>query len=188
MPAKGSSRSKKAGSKRRLDFDEEVPDSKAPVSASPAPSNSRSKRSKRQKPISFPPASATATPTKKSSKKAAVVTPLDADEKKTDDHSFVPIYIHKNVDYHTEGVAKISQPAKKAFELIRQTHIIPSDLQTSRAHGPLSGSCYEEKVMQEYELGQLRVKPEFADDDTATKICVACAKQGHLRDNCPDLL
>mmetsp|Transcript_13848 Transcript_13848/g.18076 ORF Transcript_13848/g.18076 Transcript_13848/m.18076 type:complete len:194 (-) Transcript_13848:220-801(-) len=177
----------KAGSKRRLDFEDIA---SASIGATVTRSKTRQKRGHhQQQPISFPPSSSP-TPSQKHHK-SAVVTPGDADGEHTKESkkdSFVPVYIHKNLVYHTEGSSNLSEKKKQAFALICKTHLIPSDLESSRAHGPLSGSTYEEKVLEKYTLEQLQPKPGFEDDPTATKICIACADQGHIRDDCPTLL
>lgn len=145
-----------------------------------------------QQSISFVPV-LSSTPAKEFQPKTSVVTPDEEEQKQRTEAEFVPVYIHKNLGYHTKGTVNLSETSLKAFSLICQTHIIPDDLQSSRVHGPLSGSSYEERVLQKYMLRQLQPKPEYQVDgiedvSSSGKICIACAEQGHIRDDCPSLL
>lgn len=69
-----------------------------------------------------------------------------------------------------------------AYRLITDHYFIPEDLEQQRAYGPLSGSSFEERVVQEYALGKLRPTTE----DVA--ICTSCATVGHKRLDCPKLV
>ena len=131
-----------------------------------------------------------ATP-KRGTAATAIVTPGDEataqknnkkDNGKIED--YVPIHIHKNLEYHREGEASDALPAKtlKVFRLILKHFTIPRDFEQSRFYGPLSGSTYEERVISAYRLGKLK-----ATDEPATIICTACSELGHERDECPSL-
>ena len=132
---------------------------------------------------------AASTPKRGKKSAATIVTPAQSasktKKKKDAIEEYVPIHIHKNVDYHRKGQAAdaLSPNTLKAFQLIEQHYEIPNDLEQSRAYGPLSGSTYEERVITAYRLGKLQ-----AVDRPAQIICTACAGLGHQRDGCPTLL
>jgi len=132
------------------------------------------------------------TPNKKKPKSvAAFVTPPAARTtgtattrtKKDAVEEYVPVHIHKNVEYHRKGQAALLPQTLKAFQLIEQHYSIPKDLEQNRIYGPLSGSCYEERAITAYRLGKLQ-----ALDQPAKVICTACVELGHQRDECPTLL
>jgi hypothetical protein len=122
---------------------------------------------------------------------AAVVTPGDEAKRKSeadDKEQYVPTYIYTNVGYSRRGEAEhlLTEGQRKAFAWIVQHCAIPRDMEQNRAHGPLSGSCYEERVLTAYRLGKL---PRRDDDRIAeTVICTSCGELGHSRDGCPTLV
>ena len=173
----------KAGTKRRLEFeDAAVADArrKKAAVADDADSTTNAKSSTPSLEKFMSPVS---TKTKRS-----VVTP-EEEEKKQEDideaELFVPKYIHKNLGYHRQGKSKLDPKKQSAFEQIVETYVIPKDLEQSRAHGPLSGTCFEERVLQAYALGNLAVRQDFEGE---TRICTACAEKGHKRNECPTLI
>jgi hypothetical protein len=109
------------------------------------------------------------------------VTPEEAHEKLP--VAYVPTYIHKNLLYLTRDKAALSDATRAAYDLIKEQYIVPSDLERMRSFGPLSGSSYEERVIQQYALGALESKcrPPIA-------ICIACAHVGHMEEDCPTLI
>lgn len=98
---------------------------------------------------------------------------------------YVPKYIHQNLEYRRMGEAKMPEHRLKAFKLITDYFIIPSDLEQSRSHGPLSGSSFEDRVIQEYTLGKLAT---MDPSEPKVEICTACAAVGHMQDDCPTLV
>jgi hypothetical protein len=127
---------------------------------------------------------------KKKAKAAAVVTPAKDEEvvspqKKTESKKYVPKYVHKNVQYQTEGEAVLPESRLQAYQLIKDSFVIPDDFEQSRQHGPLSGSCFEERVIKAYNVGSLEPKP---DTETGLEICVHCGTVGHLKVDCDELL
>ena len=98
---------------------------------------------------------------------------------------YVPTYLHKNLEYQRQG-QKRGLPKSKidAFGLVLEHFRIPEDLEQAQSkYGPLSGSSYEERVLQAYSLGKLKPKT----DGVMMMICTACANVGHERDECPSL-
>ncbi|KAL7575835.1 hypothetical protein ACA910_003157 [Epithemia clementina (nom. ined.)] len=180
--------------KRRLDFDDDtLTDSTQPNAAKSAikeftdvKGGKQQQQHPQQSITHWTTSTQTSTPVKKRTK-TAIITPGDEGESKERDE-FVPGYVHINLDYDTVGKADLPDATIRAFALVCETHTIPSDLQSSRVHGPLSGSSYEEKVLQAYVLNKLFPKEEFIGDVNSTTICVECAEQGHIRDDCPSLL
>lgn len=157
---------KKASAKRRLDFES--------VSA------------KRKKSSSLPPTeipkvspSVPSSPLKRSRPSTKVVVTPDVSTEK----EFVPTYLHKNLEYERVGrKEKLTQVQVDAYRLILTHYEIPKDLEQSRSYGPLSGSSYEELVIQAYSLDKLKPLKKKVD------ICTACAGTGHVRDECPTLV
>ena len=185
----------KGRSKRRLDFDDTAIDDSSSahdVAHLPAPSSSETGRRRRrqgQQLLSFS-SNPSSTPSSKRAK-VAIITPGEGEDSKESPSAdtFIPVHVHKNLDYNTQGKAKLPETTLRAFSLICQTHEIPSGLEGKWIYGPLSGYSYEEKVLRAYTLDQLDPKAEYATaDSTATKICIECAQQGHVLDECPLLL
>lgn len=95
----------------------------------------------------------------------------------------VPKYIHKNVGYQREGDRNLSALNMKIFGWIKECCVIPNDFESNRSFGPLSGSCYEERVIRAYRLGKLSARAGVDD-----VMCTACGVIGHSQDECPSLL
>ena len=102
-----------------------------------------------------------------------------------EEESYVPKYIHKNVEYARKGESSISANMKKTFSLIQLHFRLPEDLETNGKYGPLSGTCFEERAIIAYSMGELEVKNPESD---GIQICTACATVGHKRDCCPTLI
>ncbi|GKY96177.1 hypothetical protein MPSEU_000577500 [Mayamaea pseudoterrestris] len=140
-------------------------------------------------------------PLKKKQKNSAVaVTPeeQEAAVKKREQEAtaiskYVPKYIHANVSYKTKGTSKLDLNTIKVYEWIEDHYEIPVDLEQRRSCGPLSGSSYEERVIQQYELGKLKIKDikeeiDYAKEEQHAVICTCCAETGHKRNDCPSLI
>jgi hypothetical protein len=123
------------------------------------------------------------TPDKKVST-AAFVTPPPKQVSSKKKEEYVPHYIHKNVEYHREGEAELPAIRKKLFEIVTQHYVVPDNFEQNRRYGPLSGTCYEERVIQAYALNNL----DAVDPEEQTKICTECAEIGHKRSDCPALI
>jgi hypothetical protein len=186
---------KSRGSQRKLNFEVEGDNEQTRQHASgfggkrssptlPTPSSSSSTTNKRQKGI------ASYLSPKKKGKSASIVTPADSARKEAPKapndtrDEYVPIYIHKNLEYARKGQsANLSPQRLKVLQWIQEYYEIPKDIEQDRAYGPLSGSSYEDRVIAAYRLGKLT-----AAGAVATVICTACAELGHERDQCPTLV
>jgi hypothetical protein len=124
--------------------------------------------------------------------KVPVVTPAKEEEEKklvkqNKQDGYVPTYIHKNLSYQREGKASLSEATRKVFDLVKEYFVIPDDFEQSREYGPLSGICFEVRVIREYNLGTLKARKE-GEEGLAFIICSNCAAEGHKRFDCPDLI
>ena len=101
----------------------------------------------------------------------------------------VPYAIHKKVQYQQRGCATLSDTTVDVFQFVTAHYTIPSDLeQNILQYGPLSGTCYEVRVLEAYERNLL--VPKLSDNNTngTTSICTNCGTLDHVIDNCPQLL
>jgi hypothetical protein len=124
--------------------------------------------------------------------KGPVVTPAKQDTEKTPvkqkkQDVYVPTHIHKNLSYQREGKASLTETTRKVFDLVKEHFVIPDDFEQSREYGPLSGICFEVRVIREYNLGTLKASKE-GEEGRAFIICSNCAAQGHKRFECPHLI
>lgn len=114
---------------------------------------------------------------------------------------YIPTYVHKNVAYRRQTLQDANKNPhltpiqNKVFCWIRQNFDIPKDMEQSRAFGPLSGCCYEERVITAYALNKLDFLHTQSNDTgthdmsaSTTMICTACAELDHTRDQCHLLL
>lgn len=95
---------------------------------------------------------------------------------------YVPHYLYKNVQYKRKGEVDLNTGARKAFHLIEENYIVPSNFESSRMYGPWSGSSYEERLINAYECNLLQPKGQ------SIPFCCACGEIGHSRRICSTLL
>jgi hypothetical protein len=182
MPFGTRSKKEKLSAKRRLLFtEEESPEKKrkVPIVAdvvSPSPSSSLVE-----------------TPKKKARRgRRNIVTP-DKEEGDTGTEAkiaeqkeeYVPTHIHKNLSYQRRGKASLTDEVQQTFDLVETHFTIPIDFEQNHKYGPISGSCYEERAIQAYNLSLL--KP-IKQENTSVEICSECAILGHKRMDCPKLI
>jgi hypothetical protein len=120
------------------------------------------------------------------------LTPANSNKKKRkhDDSDgdvvYVPTYIHKNLGYQRKGQASLSEKLQKTFALVEEHFAIPDDFEQNKFdYGPQSGTCFEERVVQAYNLSLLEPKDESSAD---VEICSHCVKMGHKKNECPVLI
>jgi len=102
---------------------------------------------------------------------------------------YIPIYIHKNVNYLRRGEATLSETIQKVFDFIEEHYVIPSNFESDRSMGPLSGTCFEVRVVEAYERGLLLSANSTEYQSTLDiTICSHCADLGHVGDDCPKLI
>ena len=98
---------------------------------------------------------------------------------------------------------------KQIFDLVEEHYAIPSNFETDiRSYGPLSGTCFEERVVNAYDRGlllsssvkskrKMKTKTKKEDNqqsvettitDGAVLICSHCADLGHGRNDCLELI
>lgn len=133
---------------------------------------------KRHKKSTANASSVQSTPAPEPQNQTAVVTPADV---KTKD-LYVPKYIHRNVEYSRQGIAKLSLTTQRAFEWIKANVNLPEDLEQNRIYGPLSGTSYEERAIRAYRLGLIKAR------SGSDRLCTACANVGHSSSECPELV
>ena len=174
-----STRSSKKLTQRKL-FDDSHEDVKDPPAIHrvnrPAPPT---KRSATTTPVSSPPP--------KKSRDAATVTPEKEptpEQKELAKH--VPKYLHKNVEYQRKGECQLPPNKRKTYQWICERYEIPIDFEQKRSYGPLSGTTYEDRVIQAQALGKLERLLNAPDSET--RICTECAEAGHVRKSCPTLI
>lgn len=94
--------------------------------------------------------------------------------------------IHRVVNYKPEGVQELTEAQQKVYSFVCKHFIIPRDIETTR-YGPLSGTCYEERVIGAFCAGQLKPR-SGSEAQSATKACVGCGALGHWARYCPEAL
>ncbi|VEU37524.1 unnamed protein product [Pseudo-nitzschia multistriata] len=119
----------------------------------------------------------------------AVVTPeKDSLDGETEDDAHVPRYIHKNLGYKRRGDAVLDPSVEAAFALVEEHCGIPPGFENDRKYGPLSGTCFEQRLLDAYDKGMVRPKIGPGGNTTGIEICTHCASLGHGRDECPVLI
>lgn len=103
---------------------------------------------------------------------------------------YVPIYIHKNVGYQRFGTAysRLTDGQRAAFNFVVDNYVIPTDFESNRRYGPLSGVCYEERALAAYATNLLEEREEIDSSVIKKGVCSSCGTVGHRRNRCPDLL
>ncbi|KAL3761528.1 hypothetical protein ACHAW5_003076 [Stephanodiscus triporus] len=99
-----------------------------------------------------------------------------------------PIEIHSKLDYHHRGELPLDRGRLRAYRFIRDNFLIPRDIEADPKFGVHSGSCFEERVIRAYSLGQLQPKKESKRSGRSLLVCSYCGDQGHIRDGCLKLL
>ena len=103
-----------------------------------------------------------------------------------DEDVFKPTHIHANLDYYRRGDLALNQETLKVYRFIRDNFHIPTHIEGSTKFGPLSGSCFEERVIRAYSLGELHPKDGRVKHDLL--VCTYCGEEGHTRGECNELL
>ena len=119
----------------------------------------------------------------------------DSDDEKSkskekSSREFIPVHIHSNVGYHRRGDLALDQGTLRAYRFIRNNFHIPKNLETDPKFGALSGSCFEERVIRAYSLGQLEPNGSgmHGDMNEMLLVCSYCGDEGHKRGGCSKLL
>jgi len=113
-----------------------------------------------------------------------VVTP-DKDEDEKKEGEYVPTYIHKNLSYHRRGKATLDVKTLKAYDLVTRFFKVPENFEQDRRFGPLAGTCFEERIIQAYNLGMLE---PIEEKNAGIELCSECASEGHKSVDCPQLI
>lgn len=100
---------------------------------------------------------------------------------------YEPDHIHSSLDYHNRGELALDHGSLNSYRFIRNHFLIPFDIETDPDFGPYSGSCFEERVIRAYSLGQLKPK-QTAKNGESLLVCTYCGDEGHKRDGCLKLL
>ena len=94
----------------------------------------------------------------------------------------VPVFLHRHLDYLREGEKKLSGPVKQAYAFIKARCEIPENFEGDQKFGPLSGICFEERVISAYRLKMLEMKKGLE----YISVCTMCGSRGHDKYSCPD--
>lgn len=103
-----------------------------------------------------------------------------------EDDVYKPTHIHANVDYHRRGDLALDAKTLKVYRFVREHFLIPKDIEAEHKFGPLSGSCFEERVIRAYSLGELEAKDGL--DESDLHVCTYCGEEGHVKGDCSELL
>mmetsp|Transcript_25373 Transcript_25373/g.54557 ORF Transcript_25373/g.54557 Transcript_25373/m.54557 type:complete len:236 (+) Transcript_25373:222-929(+) len=95
--------------------------------------------------------------------------------------------IHSILGYHHRGELPLDQGTLKAYRFIRNHFLIPRNIEADPKFGAHSGSCFEERVIRAYSLGQLKPK-KSNKSECSLLVCSYCGDEGHKRDGCLKLL
>eukprot|EP00536_Pseudo-nitzschia_multiseries_P007253 jgi/Psemu1/304736/fgenesh1_kg.167_\ len=102
-------------------------------------------------------------------------------------YTYVPEHIHKNLQYQRRGKAVLSDTMQRVFDLVEEHCNIPADFENDRRYGPLSGTCFEERLVHAYDRGWIQSKSKSKSESAGVEVCTQCAELGHGRDDCPTL-
>lgn len=103
-----------------------------------------------------------------------------------EEDTFKPTHLHANVDYHRRGDLALDCKTLKVYRFIRDNFCIPNTFEMDHKLGPLSGSCFEERVIRAYCLGEL--EPRKGKVKSNLLVCTYCGGEGHKKDSCRDLI
>jgi len=172
-----------ANNKNSSSFFSPKKSTKEPATVTPSPSAAKKRRSLLQEEVEGE-TEKRKSKKKKVEKKTAAATTINSEE------PYVPTYIHKNVGYSRFGTAidRLTEGQKLAFNFVVEKYIIPSDFETNRKYGPLSGISYEQRLLAAYATNDLEPRGD-ADSIVIRKgICTFCGCTGHRKKACPELL
>ena len=95
-----------------------------------------------------------------------------------------PVFLHKLLKYKRRGDAQLSDVQRTVMSFIERHFNVPEDFERSHKFGPLSGMCFEERLIAAYanELLEPRVATDSISD---LRICTYCGKHGHTQTDCP---
>ncbi|KAL9178760.1 hypothetical protein ACHAXT_003891 [Thalassiosira profunda] len=96
-----------------------------------------------------------------------------------------PAHMQASLDYGRRGEVPFGQGTLKAYRFVRENFLVPLDIEADPKFGPYSGSCFEERVIRAYSLGQLEPKGGVGED---ALVCSYCGEEGHKREGCLELL
>ena len=95
-----------------------------------------------------------------------------------------PVFLHKLLEYKRRGNAQLSDVQHKVVAFIERHFHVPEDFERSHKFGPLSGMCFEERLIAAYANELL--EPRVATGNTSDlRICTNCGKHGHTKTDCP---
>ena len=95
-----------------------------------------------------------------------------------------PVFLHKLLKYKRRGDAQLTDVQRTVMAFIERNFTVPGDFERSHKFGPLSGMCFEERLIAAYANEQL--EPRLPTADIAElRICTCCAKHGHTQTDCP---
>ena len=98
-------------------------------------------------------------------------------------------FLHESLRYKGKGKVSIKPEQRAALQFINERFAVPDEnvLADASEFGPLSGTCYEERVLSSYVSGKLSKKSN-CDDVEACTVCVTCGMQGHRYTSCKQVL
>lgn len=110
-------------------------------------------------------------------------------------------HLQQSLNYSKKGRKAIKSAERAALQFINERYDVPNEVSMeSTAFGPLSGTCYEERVLNTFADGKLSpyLKPEYrhahsTDNDkeainTLCTVCVTCGLPGHTYTTCQKVL
>lgn len=100
---------------------------------------------------------------------------------------YEPGHIHSTLGYSHRGELPLDQGTLKAYRFVRNHFLVPRDIEADPKFGPHSGSCFEERVVRAYNLGQLERK-ESGRARQSLLVCSYCGGEGHKKDSCQELI